>query len=144
MQQRLFRYHGVSNHQRLHGLLNCWFRRRLKKPIKAGLRAGNAPVTGEFPAQKTSNAENLPIDDVIMPRIHSPTAMEVICISFSRYKCMSLYETMDVFCTFLVHIRLNHTQGPLSLFQRYESLRWVTTNLFSTTESISALRWLVL
>ena len=31
-----------------------------------GLCAGNSPVTGEFPAQKASNAENVSIDDVIM------------------------------------------------------------------------------
>ena len=52
---------GVSNHRRLHCLLNCWFRRRSKKISKhciTGLSAGNSPVTGEFPAQKASNAEN--------------------------------------------------------------------------------------
>ena len=31
-----------------------------------GLCAGNSPVTGEFPAQMASNAENVPFDDVIM------------------------------------------------------------------------------
>ena len=31
-----------------------------------GLYAGNSPVTGEFPVQLTSNAENVSIDDVIM------------------------------------------------------------------------------
>ena len=31
-----------------------------------GLREGNPPVTGEFPAQRDSNAEMLPFDDVIM------------------------------------------------------------------------------
>ena len=45
-------------------LLNCLFRRRSKKTAKlrvTGLTAGNSPVTGEFPAQKTSNAENVSI-----------------------------------------------------------------------------------
>ena len=35
-----------------------------KKTLKlrvTGLCAGNSPVTGEFPAQMTSNAENVPI-----------------------------------------------------------------------------------
>ena len=48
---------GVSNHWRLHYLLNCWFRCRSKKTSNLrviGLFAGNGPVTGEFPAQKTS------------------------------------------------------------------------------------------
>ena len=31
-----------------------------------GLCEGNSPVTGEFPAQRASNAEMLPFDDVIM------------------------------------------------------------------------------
>ena len=60
---------GVSNHWRLHCLLNSWFRRRSKKSSKlrvTGLGAGTSPVTGEFPAQKASNAENVPFDDVIM------------------------------------------------------------------------------
>ena len=40
-----------------------------KKNIKlrvTGLCEGNSPVTGDFPAQKASNAENVSFDDVIM------------------------------------------------------------------------------
>ena len=51
---------GVLNHQP-HARL---FRRRSKKTSKlrvTGLCARNSPVTGEFPAQKTSNAENVSI-----------------------------------------------------------------------------------
>ena len=56
--------YGVSNHRRLDCLLNCLFRRRSKKTSK--LRAtghcdGNSPVTGEFPAQRTSNAKNVSV-----------------------------------------------------------------------------------
>ena len=53
---------GVSNHQPHHCLLNCLFRRRSKKTSKirvTGLCAGNSPVTGAFPAQMASNAENV-------------------------------------------------------------------------------------
>ena len=42
--------------------LNCWLRRRSKKISKfhvTGLCARNSPVTGEFSAQKASNAENV-------------------------------------------------------------------------------------
>ena len=49
----------VSNHRRLDCLLNCLFRRRSKKTSKfrvTGLCAGSSPVTGEFPAQRASNA----------------------------------------------------------------------------------------
>ena len=51
---------GVSNHRRLDCLLNHLFRRRLKKTPKlrvTRLCERNSPVTGEFPAQRASNAE---------------------------------------------------------------------------------------
>ena len=51
---------GVSNHRRLDCLLNRSFRRRSKKTSKlrvTGFCEGNSPVTGEFPAQRASNAE---------------------------------------------------------------------------------------
>ena len=52
---------GVSNQQPHHCLLNRLFRHRSKKTSKlcvTGLCSGNSPVTGEFPAQMASNAEN--------------------------------------------------------------------------------------
>ena len=55
---------GVSNHQHLDCLLNGLFRRRSKKTSKlrvTDLCVGNSPVTGEFPAQRSSNAENVSI-----------------------------------------------------------------------------------
>ena len=55
---------GVSNHRRLDCLLNRSFRRRSKKTSKlrfTGHCEGNSPVTGEFPAQRASNAENVSI-----------------------------------------------------------------------------------
>ena len=55
---------GASNHQPHHCLFNRLFRRRSKKTSKVrftGLCAGNSPVTGEFPAQMASNAENVSI-----------------------------------------------------------------------------------
>ena len=42
---------------------------RSKKTSKlrvTGLCAGNSPVTGEFPAQRTSNAKMFPFDDVML------------------------------------------------------------------------------
>ena len=59
----------VSNHQPHDCLLNRLFRHRSKTIQKlgvTGLCARNSPVTGKFPAQMTSNAENVSIDDVIM------------------------------------------------------------------------------
>ena len=55
---------GVSNHQPHHCLLNRLCRRRSKKTPKlrvTGLCVGNSSVTGEFPAQRASNAENVSI-----------------------------------------------------------------------------------
>ena len=53
---------GVSNHWGLDCLLNRLFRRRSKKTSKlhvTGLCEGNSPVTGEFPAQRANNGENV-------------------------------------------------------------------------------------
>ena len=53
---------GILNHLLLKCLLNRLFRRRSKKTSKlhvTGLCAGNSPVTGEFPAQRASNAKNI-------------------------------------------------------------------------------------
>ena len=53
---------GVSNHRRLNCLLNRLFGRRSRKTSKlrdTGLNEGNSPVTGEFPTQRASNAENV-------------------------------------------------------------------------------------
>ena len=55
---------SVSNHQPHDCLLNNFLRNRSKNISKlrvTGLCAGNSPVTGEFPAQRASNAENVSI-----------------------------------------------------------------------------------
>ena len=55
---------SVSNHQLPECLLSRLIRRRSKKTSKlrvTGLCAGNSPETGEFPAQRASNAENVSI-----------------------------------------------------------------------------------
>ena len=64
LQWRHNEHDGVSNYQPHDCLLSCLFRRRSKKTSKlrvTGLCAGNSPMTGEFPAQKDSNAENVSI-----------------------------------------------------------------------------------
>ena len=64
LQWRHNEHDDVTNHRRLHCLPNRLFRRRLKKTPKLrvnGLCEGNWPVTGEFPAQGASNAENVSI-----------------------------------------------------------------------------------
>ena len=55
---------SISDHQPYDWFLNRLIIRRSKKTPKlrvTGLCAGNSPVTGEFPAQMASNAENVSI-----------------------------------------------------------------------------------
>ena len=55
---------GVSNNQPHDCLFNRLFWRRSKKTLKlrvSGLRVGNSSVTGEFPAQRAGNADNVSI-----------------------------------------------------------------------------------
>ena len=64
LQLRHNEHDSISNHRRFDCLLSCLFRRRSKKKSKlrvTGLCAGNSPVTGEYPAQRASNAENVSI-----------------------------------------------------------------------------------
>ena len=64
LQWRHNEHNGVSNHQPHDCLLKRLFRRRSKKTSKlrvTGLCEGIPPVTGEFPAQRASNAEILSI-----------------------------------------------------------------------------------
>ena len=68
LQWRHYERNGVWNHQRLHCFLNCRVRCRSKKISKlcvTGLCTRNLPVTGELPAQKASNAENVSMRCVI-------------------------------------------------------------------------------
>ena len=85
---------GVSNQQPHHCLLSRLFRFRSKKTPKlrvTGLCAGNPPMTSEFPAQRTSNAENVSI----WWRHHENTAVHHWCILFRcRWTIDSFITTM--------------------------------------------------
>ena len=64
LQWRQNEHGGVSNHWRIDCLLKRLFRRRSKNTSKlrvTSLCEGNSPVTGEFPAQMASDAENISI-----------------------------------------------------------------------------------
>ena len=55
---------AVSNHQPNDCLLNRVLKAQIREPSKfraSGLWEGNSPVTGEFPTQRASNAENVSI-----------------------------------------------------------------------------------
>ena len=75
LQWRHSEHDGVSNHRRLDCLFNRLFRRRSKKTTKlrvTGLCEGNSAVTGDFPAQRASNAENVSVHDVIKSQQNHP------------------------------------------------------------------------
>ena len=64
IQCRHYERHRVSNYRRLDCLINRMFRWRSKETSNlrvTGLCEGNSPVTGTFPAQRASNAENVSI-----------------------------------------------------------------------------------
>ena len=64
LQWRHNEHDGVSDHQPHDCLLNRLFKHRRKKTSKlrvTGLCGGNSPETGEFPAQRASNVENVSI-----------------------------------------------------------------------------------
>ena len=64
LQWRHKEHDSVSNHQPHNCLLNGLFRHGSKKTSKlhaTGLCEVNSPVTGEFPAQRASNAENVSV-----------------------------------------------------------------------------------
>ena len=76
---------GVSNHQPYDCLLNRIFRRRSKKTSKlhfTGLCVGNSPVTGEFCAQKASDAENISIwwRHHVYHGSHNPSCVHARCV----------------------------------------------------------------
>ena len=78
---------GVSNHQLRDCLLNHLFRPRSKESSKlrvTGLCAWNSPVTGEFPTQMASNAENVSISwrhhEIVVSHV-------VICPYANIYEC---------------------------------------------------------
>ena len=92
LQWRGNEHDGVSNHQPYDCLLNRLFRCRSKKTSKlrvTGLCAGNSPVTGEFPAQKASYAENVFIwwrHHVLLSPHRNKAQQNRVCISCSTCK----------------------------------------------------------
>ena len=99
--------YGVSNHRRLDCLLSRLFRRRSKKKSKlrvSGLCEGNSPVTGEFPTQRASNAENVSI----WWRHHEHSRA---IIGRRQYQRTSKHVTIrQLLCVnkFIIHICENH------------------------------------
>ena len=107
---------GVSNHQPHDCLLNRLFRRRPKKTPTlrvTGLCAGNSPVTGEFPAQMASNAENFSIwwrhHVVINPGKHW-----YLELGISKLLAVYYYVFQDVFRLLCCNSHGHHKRVPMS------------------------------
>ena len=88
---------GVSNHQRIDCSLNRLFRHRSKETSKlrvTGLCEGKPPVTGGFPSQRASNADNVSIwwrhHDLVNP-IHA-------CLYMFMVGCISPQDTVRKAC----------------------------------------------
>ena len=92
--------YGISNHWRLYCLPNRLFRHRSKKTSKlrvTGLCAGNSSVAGEFPAQRTSNAEMFPFDDVIMCSHYFSNTCETMIIRKKYSNVINWFGTLRVY-----------------------------------------------
>ena len=88
----------ISNHQPHDCLLNCLFRRRWKKTSKlrvTGLCAGDSPVTGEFPAQIDSNAENVSI--WWRHHIRGLAEQALFCCMIKMWCCVDAVITDDIY-----------------------------------------------
>ena len=116
---------GLSDYQPHDCLLSRLFRRRSEKTSKlrvTGLCAGNSPVTGEFPAQMASNAENVTIwwrHHAIAAYIATRAILSVImewhtCVTSWRY-LQAFYldfantsRKQDPICVLMLLIRIWH------------------------------------
>ena len=50
----------ITSHASVYSLIRCWSKKTSKLRV-TGFCAGNSPATGDFPAQRASNAENVSI-----------------------------------------------------------------------------------
>ena len=112
---------GVSNHQPNDCLLNRLFRRRSKKTSKlrvTGLCAGNSPVTGEFPAQRASNAENVSIWWRHHVERSNPGHGEYRSYQ-TIWHCNQLFHTLDIGRSQLTHCGLVRLYSDIDLGQHW-------------------------
>ena len=95
LQRRHNGRNGVSNHQHHHCLLNRLFRRKSNKTPKlrvTGLCVETSLVTGEFPAQRASNADDVSHHETCKwNMIMQPLVSIGFRIGFSRREICSVY-----------------------------------------------------
>ena len=98
-------------------MLTCWLVRRSKKTSKlcvTGLCDGNSPVTGEFPAQKASNAEDISLwcrhNDItytIFPRGQWVEIRRKLDHQWIKW-CIIAHSVPSHSCTTLIYCQLGH------------------------------------
>ena len=132
LQRRHNELHGISNHQHRDCLLSRLFRCRSKKTSKLCVTAlceGNSPVTGEFPAQRASNAENVSIwwrHHVLyvyafyFPGLMGPSTL-LICLSFLDHR-QPVLAIICLLTTFALTgcYRTGHMSNMLDIAPRWE------------------------
>ena len=109
---------GVSNHQRLDCLLNCWFRRKWKKTSKlrvTGLCEGNRRWPLDSPYKGPVTREMFPFDAVIMCNRHSrndatKTVIRYTCNKQRLDDSMFWVKNIYIMCTILDR-NIVHTNG---------------------------------
>ena len=83
-------HHGVSNHLHSTVCLNVYlnYHQRQTKPVLLALCEWNPPVTGGFPSQMASNAENVPMEwrhhDMNVGACHKIWADYICCFFYIR------------------------------------------------------------
>ena len=140
-------YAGVSNHQPHDCLLNRLFRHRSKKTSKlrvTGLCEGNSPVTGEFPAQKASNAENVsiwwrhnvkPASRVISVCVNDKNNITVLCLP-STTQYVMCYVLLDC-CNWWDMFGYDHHGPPARYVKLWVALAPRMTGTFSLPPRVS-------
>ena len=122
---------GVSNHQPRACLLNRLFTRRSKETSKlcvTGLCGGNSPVTGEFPAQRASNAENVSIwwrhhDCPLRWSISSESCNNYFCCNVICYFYPNCQETWGSWTT-LFHASYLFSTTEFACFKCHLKTIW--------------------
>ena len=113
----------VPNHQPYDCLLNRLFRPRSKKTSKlrvTGLCEGNSPLTGEFPAQRASNAENVSI----WWHHHE------IWIAFKGWEShrdRRLVTIIQLATHYSIHVRSRTTTSSIANFRCIHYIRWLSS-----------------
>ena len=134
-------HNGVSNHQPHDCLLNHLFRQRWKKTSKlcvTGLCAGNSPVTGEFPALRASNAENVsiwlrhdasfePRNSVFVLETHYITKITSMDKIESKWHMVATVIEMTPCCGFTYQFAaLNYRRPFTFFFQKTLFVYWIS------------------